>query len=794
MKKAKMMLCFCMAALLLFFAACGGENNNTGGQTAGRYVETDITPLVGEENLLDVLKTPEGSLVTYGQGMKTKYESTDGGVSWQESDGPGATHPELENATSISMGDDGSVLVMCMNTDEVTHESNVSLYVVLPDGAVQPFAQEGFDEAVATGKMPYVSTFMALPRGKVLFSYSYGGGMVVGGGEEAAGSQSTEEQQDVGSSEEPTPESVEDAGSGEPDSSMPQEDDGMYVNTNVGDYRSITGIFDLATGEMLADLQDVFLMTAAADAENLYLLGYSGEIEIYGLADGKLKSSTEGSYHGDSFSMGGALTVGEDGSVYTLDAKQMQRMDASGNVETVFSSAPFAVGGADTMVAGMVQMDDGAFVVRVLGADGVKLYKYHFDPDAAVDPNKVLNIWALRDNSTVRTAVSQFMQAHPDATVNLEVALQGEETTQEVQDVLQGLNTRILAGEGPDVLVLDGTPLESYAEKGMLLDLSNVLDTSGMFSQIIDPFKGENGLFYLPTRFKVPTLLGATDIKTLDDVVSVIENGVAPSLADYDTADPFASIPEEERPAFAFEDLREVFNLIWSTSAPAVVTDEGLDVEAYTQFLQVMKSISDKYGLGQENEAGAFGMMSIGLSSGEVSSISGSPIAYISGRSHYAGFTLGELASSATFTHMGPGEPIGWASFPGLCNGSWQPFVQVGINAATNVQDLAVEFLQLMLSDEVQGARTIGFPVTQTGAQIQIDTLNEEFSENEYQGGFSFDMQQLINSLQTPVQENYHLAETVFEMVRQYCAQEKNLDETIQQTQQELSTYLAEQA
>ena len=44
-----------------------------------------------------------------------------------------------------------------------------------------------------------------------------------------------------------------------------------------------------------------------------------------------------------------------------------------------------------------------------------------------------------------------------------------------VADRIRALNARILAGDGPDILVLDGLPTESYIEKGILADLNPLL-------------------------------------------------------------------------------------------------------------------------------------------------------------------------------------------------------------------------------------------------------------------------------------------------------------------------------
>ena len=41
-------------------------------------------------------------------------------------------------------------------------------------------------------------------------------------------------------------------------------------------------------------------------------------------------------------------------------------------------------------------------------------------------------------------------------------------------DTIRALNAELLNGSGADVLMLDGLPVESYMEKGILADLSDL--------------------------------------------------------------------------------------------------------------------------------------------------------------------------------------------------------------------------------------------------------------------------------------------------------------------------------
>src|SRR5699024_7767816 len=48
---------------------------------------------------------------------------------------------------------------------------------------------------------------------------------------------------------------------------------------------------------------------------------------------------------------------------------------------------------------------------------------------------------------------------------------------------LTRLNTEIISGKAPDILVVDGLPVEQYAARGLLEDLYTYLDSDGELSR-----------------------------------------------------------------------------------------------------------------------------------------------------------------------------------------------------------------------------------------------------------------------------------------------------------------------
>lgn len=68
-------------------------------------------------------------------------------------------------------------------------------------------------------------------------------------------------------------------------------------------------------------------------------------------------------------------------------------------------------------------------------------------------------------------------------------------------------------------------------------------------------------------------------------------------------------MPEEQRPLLSFTTLRELFDQLYSVSAPAVVRDGTLNEDALRELFSVMQAVSDRYGLGKKANDGGIAFM-----------------------------------------------------------------------------------------------------------------------------------------------------------------------------------------
>ena len=755
-KLIKTLACLTLAAALLITAACrGGEgagNGSDANTTFGRYVETDITPPINGRFLS--LVTPDGSLAAFDVGLQTRYDSADGGASWVQSPGPGSNSQRFMGVQTAAFLPDGRLLVFV---------DGEGMTAVSPDGTSEHFPIDEIDNAIADDENVSVSLIQVLDNNQVLLTYTIGGWDFSGMNFTTIGNDDDDEN---GDDDDDTP---ADSGPGTPGGTVTNQTGQVRITTQHvggrvtmdggsvvigGMFGAITAIHDINTGERISEL------TVPTP------LGASGP-----------------------------------GDVYFMQGHSLFRYSVGGYIDNVLDGTAFAFGAPANSASTVQSLADGSFIVSVstFGAEGQinRLYRYSWDAAAAIDPNKTITIWSLEDNALVRAAITEIWRLHPDACITYEIALSGD-GAMSASDAIRNLNTRLLSGRGPDILILDGTPIDSYAGRGMLLDLSRYVDTSAMYENLLAPYIDNGRLYVIPTQFSIPVLVGSqqrlNQNQTLAALVESVINGNPPSVTGLE-ARMLGGVPEEERAELHFNDLNELFEIMWQANATAFIDDNRLDSDVLRQFLSAIKAISDMYDLaapGPDMMAG-WSMVSFGAGGGagpRINMVPGSMMNYMSQATNMAAFSVDSL----TLLQMLDRDDSDLAVFPGLSHGAWRPSTIVGVSADTNVQDFATRFVNTMLSIEVQMmSHGEGLPITREAVQFQIDMINERMAEFNL-GSFDRDVHGLVSQLRTPSIIEATLREMIWETVERLCSGRIDLEGAVSEVEQNIRNYLAERS
>ena len=96
------------------------------------------------------------------------------------------------------------------------------------------------------------------------------------------------------------------------------------------------------------------------------------------------------------------------------------------------------------------------FMVLLFGDSGGNgdLYFYHYDETLPTHADTTLTVWSLVDSATARLAVNASKKLIPRWTLPLKPPqTDTDDVSAAINDALTQLNTELLAGEGPDVLL-----------------------------------------------------------------------------------------------------------------------------------------------------------------------------------------------------------------------------------------------------------------------------------------------------------------------------------------------------
>ena len=102
------------------------------------------------------------------------------------------------------------------------------------------------------------------------------------------------------------------------------------------------------------------------------------------------------------------------------------------------------------------------------------IVNYNYDAKIPTVPDNQIVVYSLIENDGIRQSISSYLKNHQDTYIKYEVGLTWDNGIIEA-DALKTLNTEIMSGKGPDIILLDGLSADSYIKDGLLEDISDVI-------------------------------------------------------------------------------------------------------------------------------------------------------------------------------------------------------------------------------------------------------------------------------------------------------------------------------
>lgn len=482
-------------------------------------------------------------------------------------------------------------------------------------------------------------------------------------------------------------------------------------------YQSKVVVIDASTMEVMQEINSVEgnsseqRMLFAAENGDMAANTEDGVITIY-----DSEAAEKGTMKIDQ--QEGIMMCGDEENWHIISGEGIMRMVLGNEVgEVILDGTMASMGSSLNRITGIIkgQEDDFYVLYSQPKASTWSLMHYTYDAEAMAVPENTLRVFGLSENATVEDALLGFQKIHPD--VKVEFLTSGKEEGITMDDI-RTLNTELLGGNGADVLLLDGLSAESYIEKGILADLTDLAD--GLMAQesylesILKSTAQKDGKIYgMPVKFSVPVIYGDENTKR---ALSSLD-----SLKSYLEEHPEASI-------FGIAQRDYIRDFLFQMYQDEIIKKDGkVDQEKLADLLEIEVKIAanaraevfDEDGSAQMDMGTAAKIFQQDMFS------NGGSAAIINHPDSVATSKIASVTDMMTpYTLM---RQMGLS--PDTLEGLYIPKGIVGINKDTKQKEIAEEFVKYLFSPEVQGKPVgDGLSVLESGMGILKEELASEYA------------------------------------------------------------------
>ena len=554
----------------------------------------------------------------------------------------------------------------------------------------------------------------------------------------------------------------------------------MVAFTNTKAYR-----FDLVKGELLE--QDEELDKFISGLTN------NGEKGVYW---------TSGNY---SF----LVAMDKDNTLYLACQDGLYQCTAGESPKQLLQGTLCSMGDPSNGKYGMLVEDGPVFLV--LFSSGLSRFTY--DETMPATPDKELKVYSLKKDQTLQQAVSAYQKAHQDVFVKYEVGMSGENGLT-AEDAIKALNTEIMAGNGPDVIMLDGLPIESYLAKGMLADLSENLkaveEKEEFFDNITRVYEEDGKIYAIPTRFRIPLLMGneefVSNIQDLSSLSAVMEemrekNPEGSILSAYTPEILLKMLAIASEPTWSKEDgnLQEETVKEFLTQAKKIYDNEisGISDLEKEEFLNSVRGSDDSSGTAEET--------ALDISWSILNFLTKSQAQLAIGASQQVSLDFTNVISVPRVKPEVVYKPLSLQA-----ENVFQAESIVGVSAKAAEPEMAREFVEMLLSYNVMSMQQEPYPVNAASFDSFFDTdmegdgafgsmgiskddgsvatLDLYWPNEEEQKG----LEQMVRSLKTPYLPGSPIEQAILEAGVSVLEGNMSVDEGVAQIKQKIQLYLSE--
>lgn len=523
----------------------------------------------------------------------------------------------------------------------------------------------------------------------------------------------------------------------------------------------------------------------SAVGDTLYLAQADEQGSVNGLLQMQLDGNNGAKAKGvipfsqDSYSSA-YFSVLEDGTVYAADADGFFHCDAGDtNWQKLLEGIDTSFSMSDQWCRDIVALSDGSVYAWFGSESGDKIMIYRYDPDAVTEVTEELTLYTVEESFFLQQAAVQYHKQHPEILIHVDAAISMTDKysgNADYQQIYQDLNTSLTSGNGPDLMVMDHLKLDTYASKGLLLDLQEILqpmeEDGTLLSNITTAYQEADGRRYaVPLQFGLLLAVGRDvqpeEMSSMDAIAKAVSGKTESYMGDRTCG----------------ELVEEFYPLI----VDDILQNRQVNRDTLHPWLEDLKKIADNCGiLPSRKEGRAANIWDLGS---DVRLVLQETDGFNEAMMPYA---VAELLNANVVS----------------MENAFYPKMVLGINSRSEHVETAKEFLRFALSEELQSVDTYeGFPVNAKALETQaaadrsmaeayttydIDGSTAEFAIKAYSEETANHLMELCRAATLCLKEDTQIETSLTESLQAYLNGQASVEEAMDAVEGSLKMYLAE--
>ena len=523
----------------------------------------------------------------------------------------------------------------------------------------------------------------------------------------------------------------------------------------------------------------------SAVGDTLYLAQADEQGSVNGLLQMQLdgnngaKAKGEIPFSQDSYSSA-YFSVLEDGTVYAADADGFFRCDVGDtNWQKLLQGIDTGFSLSDQWCRDIVALSDGSVYAWFGSESGDKIMIYRYDPDAVIEVTEELTLYTVEESFFLQQAAVQYHKQHPEVLIHVDAAISMTDKysgNADYQQIYQDLNTSLTSGNGPDLMVMDHLKLDTYASKGLLFNLQEILqpmeEEGTLLSNITTAYEeADGGRYAVPLQFGLLLAVGRDvqpeEMSSMDAIAKAVSGKTESYMGDRTCG----------------ELVEEFYPLI----VDDILQNRQVNRDSLRPWLEDLKKIADNCGiLPSRKEGRAANIWDLGS---DVRLVRQETDGFNEAMMPYA---VADLLNANVVS----------------MENAFYPKMVLGINSRSEHVETAKDFLRFALSEELQSVDTYeGFPVNAKALETQaaadrsmaeayttydIDGSTAEFAIKAYSEETANHLMELCRAATLCLKEDTQIETSLTESLQAYLNGQASVEEAMDAVEGSLKMYLAE--